>query len=232
MTTNYEITLNTEEKLPILRVPPTDEGPLLVIIPSIFGISPDVVEFSERFAQEGALVYVLDSFWRSHPGPLQIPEQTQLALQRRREVNPENVFSDLIAAIEHGKSEALCNGSVILLGICFGGKFALSAPITSEIQAVAAWHGGGLLSVLQSEGILSALQNVDIELDFGEADPMIPLTEVQKIRGNLQNIANVNIRTHPNSGHGFSHIGTAKGNEKAAKIAVKNMINLVTLYQK
>ena len=230
MTTNYEIPRN-EEKLPILRIPPAGTGPLLVIIPSIFGIGPDVIQFSEQFAQAGALVYVLDSFWRNHPGPLQIPEQTPQALQRIREVNPENVLMDLLSAIEHGKSEPLCNGSVILLGICFGGKFVISAASKTTIQALSTWHGGGLLPILDSGSILSALKNVDIEMDFGEADPMIPLSDVQKIRDVLQHIENVNIRTHPDSGHGFSHIGTPKGNDKAAQTALENVITLVTRYQ-
>lgn len=231
MKTNYEIILNSEETLPLLRIPPTSSGPLLVIVPSIFGIGPDVIQFSEQFAQAGALVYVLDSFWRIHPGPLLIPDETPQARKRKREVNPENVLTDLLQAIEHGKSEERCNGSVILLGICFGGKFVISAASKTNIKALAAWHGGGLLSALESDSVLSALENVDIEMDFGEADPMIPLSEVQKIRAILRNTNNVNIRTHPDSGHGFSHIGTPKGNDKAAKTALKNVLNLVTRYQ-
>ena len=48
--------------MPILRVEPTDPGPLLVIVPSIFGIGTDVVEYMLAFASEGALVYVLIPF--------------------------------------------------------------------------------------------------------------------------------------------------------------------------
>ena len=125
----------------------------MVIIPSIFGISPDVVKFSEQFAQEGGThIYVLDSFLEITSWSSSDSRADATSTQETTRSGSRECLFDLIAAIEHGKSEARCNGSVILLGICFGGKFALSAPIQSEIQAVAAWHGGGLLPVLQSEG--------------------------------------------------------------------------------
>ncbi len=36
--------------MPILRVEPTDPGPLLVIVPSIFGIGTDVLDYAVAFA--------------------------------------------------------------------------------------------------------------------------------------------------------------------------------------
>ena len=66
----YHIRINEKEMMPILRVGPADTGPLLVIVPSIFGIGTDVVDYALAFASEGALVYVLDPFWRKAPSKL------------------------------------------------------------------------------------------------------------------------------------------------------------------
>ena len=227
MTTNYEITSSKQEKIPILRIEPVTRGPLVVIVPSIFGIGSDVVEYAKIFSEAGGLIYVMDSFWREDSGPLPIPHGASRAMKRMRQVEPENVIGDLICAIAHGKRESLCNGSVILLGICFGGRFVIKANAQIKIHGLATWHGGELLSVLHS----SDLENVHIEMDFGETDPLIPLSDVQKIRDSLQYVQNIHIRTHANSGHGFTHLNTMKYNDNAAQHAKKGVLNLIDTFQ-
>ena len=227
MATNYQITSHQQEKLPILRVEPQSKGPLVVIVPSIFGIGPDVVEYAKAFSESGALVYAMDSFWRESPGPLPIPSGAPLAMKRMHQVNPDHVLEDLLCAIEHGRHESLCNGSVILLGICFGGQFVVKATAQTKVQGMATWHGGDLLSVLSS----SDLEKVHVEMDFGDIDPLIPLSDVEKIRSALQYVQNIQIRTHANSSHGFTHKGTMKYNEEAAQQAVKGVLGLIKTCQ-
>ena len=77
------------------------------------------------------------------------------------------------------------------------------------MQGLATWHGGSLLSVLEP----SMLDEVHIEMDFGEADLLIPLSDVEKIQALFRNHPNIKIRTHEKSGHGFTHTGTVKYNE-------------------
>ena len=227
MTTNYEITSSTQEKIPVLRMEPLSKGPLVVVVPSIFGIGSDVVEYAKLFSEAGALVYVMDSFWREDSGPLPIPQGASRAMKRMHQVDPENVVGDLICAVTHGKRESLCNGSVILLGICFGGRFVVKATAVTNIQGLATWHGGDLLSVLHS----ADLENVHIEMDFGETDPLIPSSDVKKIRDSLQGVENIHIRTHPNSGHGFTHRDTMKYNDKATQQATKGVLDLIDTFQ-
>jgi len=227
MITNYEIISSKQERIPIFRVEPKNMGPLVVIVPSIFGIGSDVVEYANVFSKAGGLVYVMDSFWRENPGPLPIPNGASQAMMRMHKVDPENVIGDVICAIDHGKKESLCNGYVIRLGICFGGKFVVKATAQTKIHGLATWHGGDLLSVLPS----SDLENVHVEMDFGEIDPLIPLSDVEKIRSSLTHIQNIHIRTHVNSGHGFSHIDTIKYNDNAASQAKNGVLDLINIFQ-
>lgn len=227
MATNYEINSHEQEKIPIFRVEPKSMGSLVVIVPSIFGIGPDVIEYAKVFSESGALVYAMDSFWREQPGPLSIPSGAPLAMKRMHQVNPDHVLEDLLCAIEHGRHESLCNGSVILLGICFGGKFVVKATAQTTVQGIATWHGGDLLSVFHS----SDLEKVHVEMDFGENDPLIPLSDVEKILSALQYVQNIQIRTHANSSHGFTHKGTMKYNEEAAQQAVKGVLSLIKTCQ-
>ena len=223
MTTNYAVVTQQQESMPIFRALPEQPGPLLIVVPSIFGIGPDVIQYAELFAQAGALVYVLDSFWRVDSGPLPIPQGSRRAMQRMHTVDPKNVLSDVLSAIEYGKSDELCNGSLLILGICFGGAFAVQAATQLKIDGLATWHGGNLLSVLDPD----ALGNTRVQMDFGKVDPLIPMTDVRTIKSALQHRKNVHIRVHEASGHGFTHTGTAKHNPHAALAAQNGVLDLI-----
>ena len=95
------------------------------------------------------------------------PNDANRAVRRMQQVNPDNVLADILTAVDHGRTDPRCNGSVILLGICFGGKFAWRAASKTPIQALAAWHGGGMLADIKQ----NTLAAIHVELDFGEADP-------------------------------------------------------------
>ena len=110
-------------------------------------------------------------------------------MKRMREVDSNQVSTDLISAIESGRGERLCNGDVLLLGICFGGQFVVQATQKGGVQGLVTWHGGSLLSVLEP----SMLDEVHIEMDFGEADPLIPLSDVEKIQALFCNHLNIQI---------------------------------------
>ena len=107
--------------VPTHRFSPNKPGPLLVIVPSIFGVSPDVCEYAHAFAQQGALVYAIDSFWRSSPGPLPIPDGAPEALKRMHALNPQDALDDVLAVIDAGLKDEQCSGQLIVLGICFVG---------------------------------------------------------------------------------------------------------------
>ena len=225
MTTNFAVGTNDRESIPIFRSAPAQPGPLLVIVPSIFGIGPDVIQYAELFSQTGALVYALDSFWRVDSGPLPIPQGSRRAMQRMQMVDPKNVLSDVLSAIEYGQSDELCNGSVLVLGICFGGAFAVQAASRLKLDGLATWHGGNLLSVLDSD----ALEDTHVQMDFGKVDPLIPMTDVRTIQSALQDLKNAHIRVHEASGHGFTHTGTAKYNPQAASAAQQGVLDLIQI---
>lgn len=227
MTEDYTILVNEQERMPVVRLEPCNSGPLLVMVPSIFGIGPDVVEYAVAFASAGGLVYVLDPFWRFSPGPLPIPTGSSQAMKRMREVDTNQVLTDLLTAIDAGRREVLCNGDVILLGICFGGQFVVQAAQEVGVQGLATWHGGNLLSVLEP----SMLNKVQIEMDFGEADPLIPLSEVNSIKEMFRNHPNIQIRTHKMSGHGFTHTGTVKHNANAAQQSQGSVVQLIQRFR-
>ena len=172
-------------------------------------------------------MYALDSFWRVDSGPLSIPQDSSRAMKRMHMVNPKDVLFDVISTIEHGKSDELCNGSVLVLGICFGGAFAVQAVSKMQLDGLATWHGGNLLSVLDSD----TLEDTHIQMDFGKVDPLIPMVDVRAIQSTLQHLKNVHIRVHEASGHGFTHTGTVKYNENAAQQSQTSVVRIIQRFR-
>ena len=127
--------------IPVTRIAPAEGGPLLVFLPSIFGVGADVVAHAERFAKAGALVAAIDPFWRQLPGPLSVGREVKKALARCREHSDEDMRSDLRAVIDWGRRQPLCNGRVVVLGVCYGGRFALEVAAEGLVDAAATWHG-------------------------------------------------------------------------------------------
>ena len=203
---------------------PDQPGPLLIVLPSIFGISPDVVTFSERFALQGALVYAIDPFWRHAPGPLPIPDGAVAAMERMHQSQFDDVYHDLLTVIDIGLQDEDCTGELLLLGICFGGQFVVKATHDRKVNAVATWHGAGILPHLDP----LAMKNTRYSFDFGADDPLIPLSEVEIIRSKMKE-GTGRIGIHPHAGHGFTHLGTTKCIDAAAQAAEAGVIELISI---
>lgn len=194
----------------------------MVIIPSIFGVTKDVEYYAELFVAQGALVYAMDPFWRDNHGPLRIPEDAAKAMARMNQVDDDMVLQDFLSTIKRGLADDKCNGKLILLGVCFGGRFVMKASQHLQPDGLAVWHGAGL----PAEIVPERLSATEISLDFGAEDPLIPLSEVDALRTTIGHL-NTSIRVHAECNHGFTHKGTDRCVPEAANAAaraVKDMI--------
>lgn len=210
---------------PILQFRPSSPGPLLVIIPSIFGVSKDVAYFGSLFQTYGALVYAMNPFWRDGKGPLRIPEDSPQAMARMKQVSDDHVLKDLLAICAAGRQDALCNGQLLLLGVCFGGRFTLKASQHIAVDGIAIWHGAGLGPALSTK----ALTQTVISMDFGSQDPLIPLTEVDALKASLRQL-DASVRVHEDCGHGFTHWGTNRCVPEAANNAAQAVIDMIARF--
>ena len=97
--------------------------PGLVVVHSIFGPAPDLLQRMAELAN-AAFVVVADPFWRVGGGvvPYHNPDA---AFGRLEGFDLELCLSDMRAVIDW--TRARCNGQVAGLGICFGGPIVLVA---------------------------------------------------------------------------------------------------------
>ena len=215
----------------MLEIPTTDgtipaqgatdpQQPGLLIVPSIFGPDAGTVSLAETLAEQGIGAVVMDPFWRSRPGAVGFSEKAA-AKERARALSGEQTLADVVtAAAWLGKR---CRGQPAVLGICFGGRYAVMAAAEGVTSTAMAWHGGGLL------GVMPQLQRAGcrVSLHFGEDDGMIPVADVAQIRAGVASCRNVRVHLHPGCGHGFTHRGHPNFMSVAANAALADALRIL-----
>jgi dienelactone hydrolase len=117
------------------------QGPGVVVMPEIPGITPKVAAFAERVAAEGLTVFVVDLF--GTPGePLTVVNalSTLARVCVRREfsalaANASSPVTDWLRALCRQVHAELGGKGVGAIGMCFTGNFALSLMVDPVVMA-------------------------------------------------------------------------------------------------
>jgi carboxymethylenebutenolidase len=178
---------------------PQGRAPAVVLIPPIFGTTPGIQEFAQNLAGQGFTVVVPDLFWRILPGPLGYEgADRDKAQDRYKRFDVANGIADLREIIGWCRGKA-SNGKVGVVGLCFGGRYAVLAAADLGADAAVSYHGTFI------GRHLDALPRIKCPtgLHFGEADPHAPMTEVAQIADAGKGNPNIEVVTYPDAPHGF-----------------------------
>jgi carboxymethylenebutenolidase len=178
---------------------PSDDAPGLVVVPSIFGPAPDLLERLAPLAQD-ALVVVADPFWREGGGVVPY-DDFDGAFQRLHGFDRDRCLSDMRAVIAWTKER--CNGRVVGVGICFGGPIVLTAAAEGALSGVVTWHGSRMENFLDGADQISC----PLRFHFGAADPVTPPEAIEKLQEVFASHPDAVFVVYPGLEHGFSHDG-------------------------
>lgn len=180
---------------------PGDPRPGLLCVPSIFGANHDLMDQMASLA-DVAVPVVMDPFWSVEAGPIPY-DQRQDAFDRAGKLDRSRTGGEVAAVA--GWLSARTNGSVVGLGICFGGPPVLVGAASGLLAGVVAWHGSRMEQVLDRiEGLTAP-----VRLHFGDADHITPPEVIEAITAALADHPDCRIVVHPGAVHGFSHEGDA-----------------------
>ncbi len=202
------------------------DRPGVLIVPAIFGVDGGSKTLARDLAAGGAHVWIVDPFWRTSPGVIAPRDQEGFAkaMARARKVDEKLAtadFADLIRAM--GQQEG-CNGRVVILGICFAGKFSLLLTSEGHAAAGASFHGPGMTRLAG----LSAKIKAPLALHFGDEDVAIPTTDVAALREAFKGHKNVEISLHEGGvKHGFADPGSPNFDPAVYKKALASVQRLV-----
>ena len=185
-------------------------APGILLITAIFGIDDEMKELSDAWAGDGFVVSVPDIFWRVMPGPTADREK---AFARYEAFDRDQGMRDIEDLIEDLRARPGCNGKVAILGFCFGGLYAHLGAARLGIDAAGSFHGTRIGERAEEAAKIAC----PVSFHFGDADPVVPMDEVEAIRKAYANHANAEIVVHPGAAHNFAMPRKDGYQEAAAK---------------
>lgn len=182
---------------------PDDPGdvPALVVVPSIFGPAPDLLDRLGALG-DAALVVVPDPFWRTGEGAVGY-DDVDTAFGRLADFDLDVCATEMAAAVAWARANG--NGTVVGLGICFGGSFVLRLAADGLLDGLVTWHGSRMEQVLDTAADIRC----PVRHHLGGADPVTPPETIDAIRRAFADHDDAEIVVHADATHGFSHDGDA-----------------------
>jgi carboxymethylenebutenolidase len=179
----------------------------LVVVPDLAGLRPLFEDICQGLATHGLAVCAVEPFSRlvNAAGPLDL--ETRRA--RAGELYDDLVMEDLAEAADHLAAADHVSGLGVM-GFCLGGAYTLKAAGTGRFERAVAFYGmvrtpkqwadGGHADALETAG--SACPTLAI---FGEADPWVPLEDVETLRSRWAGRPEHKVVVYRGAEHAFVH---------------------------
>jgi carboxymethylenebutenolidase len=189
---------------------PPGAGPFpgLVLIPDVRGLSAHYRDIARRFAEAGFFTFAIDLY--SREGAPELPDMAAVANWIARLPDPR-VLADLAGAVRMLAARGDVRAERIgITGFCLGGQYALMAACCVEgLAACVSWYGMLRYTEHNDRKPASALELAPglrcpyLGL-FGAEDGLIPLADVDELRGVLARTALPHeVVVYPGAGHAF-----------------------------
>lgn len=213
----------------LLAVPEVEGSfPAIVVIPTIRGLDDFMTYVTERLASEGFVALAVNIF--EHPG---VPEDP---FKRPGAQPDDEILGDLDAAYEFlRKQPSVGSHAICAWGYCIGGRFALHWPtFKSDLAGAASFHGfptndtSNPNTPTEPAGRVAQLQ-VPVIVNHGEADKLVPISEVERYRSELEKHGkDFEVHTYPGADHGWTNPKAPAHIESAAEDCWRNSVQFLT----
>jgi carboxymethylenebutenolidase len=146
----------------------------IVIAQEIFGVNRHIRGVADGFAADGYLTIAPCLYDRVRRGiELGYSEkETQEGRGYRLQIPKEKTLADLAASVNVVKH----SGRVAVIGYCWGGTLAYLSACDLPVSCAVAYYGG------QIKDHLDKRPKRPVMYHFGDRDPYIPASDVEKIR--------------------------------------------------
>jgi carboxymethylenebutenolidase len=197
--------------------------PAVIVIMEAFGLNDHIKDVTERIAQEGYVALAPDLYYRESPNVVGY-DQVPAAIALMQKLDHDKVMADLQRVIAHLKAQHFVDAERLgITGFCMGGTIAFLAAckLPSDIKATVSFYGGGIAGDAPTAPLhaAAALQAPVLCL-FGEKDPYIPLSQVQKLEETLRALGKTfEIKVYAGAEHGFFCDDRASYHAEAAQDA-------------
>lgn len=187
---------SAEDAIPLTLARAGGTGRAVVIVPSAFGVSDDLLEQMVELAEDARLVVTYDPFFRTDPR-VSPYEDMPGVMQRLSRLDRLAAYRDALTVIAWTRAQADVSG-VIGVGVCFGGPFVLSAASEGLLDGFVTWHGSRMENFLSGAAAITC----PVHLHYGSVDPVTPAASISAL---CEALPHARVFVHEGATHGFSH---------------------------
>ncbi len=156
----------------ISQTPKVPKPAAVIILQEIFGLTDHIHSLVSQFADAGYHTFAPALFDRVKKGTILPYDQIETGREIMLKSSREHMLLD-IAATCHMAREY---GKVAVIGYCWGGLVAYQAAGHMTMDCMVSFYGGRISQQLHPT------PRCPSQFHFGDADSMIPLPEVEKIK--------------------------------------------------
>ncbi|MCB2102407.1 MAG: dienelactone hydrolase family protein [Rhodobacterales bacterium] len=187
----------------------------VVVVQEIFGVNIHIRDVCDRLAAAGFVALAPALFDRLERGVELDYDQAGIARGRGlvEDLGFDNAIRDVWAAAKVVHPE----GRAGVVGFCWGGSVAWLANCRLCLTAASCFYGRHIVNFLHETPRRPAI------LHFGDKDPSIPLSDVDKIRSAFPELP---VHLYPGAGHGFNCDRRADFHPDSAELAWGRTLDL------
>jgi carboxymethylenebutenolidase len=190
-----------------------DQVPAVVVASAVHGVDADIVAIADELATNGVIAAAPDLFWRTLPGPLshddgRAQQRSQPRLQKIKQ--GESDMADTLARVREVPE---FNGKAAVIGLCYGGPYAILGPKRLGYSAGISCHGTQMLDYLHELDDLSE----PVCILWGDRDHRAPDEVLNAYRALPPRKKNVELHIFPGVQHGYMMQGVPKAFDQQAR---------------
>lgn len=201
-----------------LALPPSGSGPGMLLFHAIFGVNQIVREYADEYAKLGFVVVCPDLFWRQEPGvelSEQRPEDMSRGMALFHGYDMTKGLEDLRSSLAAVRALEVCNGPVVCVGYCFGGRMAYMMAAHTDVAAAVSYYGTAIERHLDVATQVSR----PLMLHLAGNDHFVPQVAQEQIQHALQDNPCASLHVYPGIGHAFARKGSPNYHAESAAIA-------------
>jgi len=187
--------------------------PAIVIASAVHGVNADVRAIADEFASRGAIAAAPDLFWRSIPGPLARDDDRTKERSQPRLAKIKAGEADLADTLAGLRNEPLWNGRAAVMGLCYGGPYAILGPKRLGYDAGISCHGSQMLDYI---GELEGLART-VCIIWGDEDHQAPAEVLAAYRGAASRMKSLELHVFPGVLHGYMMPDNAKAFDRKTR---------------
>lgn len=194
-----------------------DKATAIVVIHEIYGHSDWIRLMTDHLAEAGYVVVSPDLLSGMGPdgGGTDSFESVEKARKGVSTLPPEQITSDLKAAVNYARNIPAANGKVIVAGFCWGGTQSFRfATNSDDIEAALVFYG----TAPEDRADLKRIE-IPVYGFYAENDARVNATLVETAKAMKELGKKFDMEVYLDAGHGFMRAGEApdasEGNERA-----------------